>query len=134
MLQLDVQQRVFSISAATQGPILIISGVVMAPITARPASWPFQAARAVQQLTAGLQDGLRLRQQLLADARQVYPASGAFEQRHADFFFQRLDLCGDRRLAQMQQLCRLCQVALLRHGDKGPQLINFHDDLSPSRQ
>jgi hypothetical protein len=80
----------------------------------------------IQYFPGRRQDGLRLRQQFLPCTRHGHPTGSPFKQRHANFFFQRLDLCSHGGLGQMQQFGGLGQMPLLGHGDKGPQLIDFH--------
>ena len=133
MLQLDVQQRVFSISAATQGPILIISGVVMAPITARPASWPFRLRRQYSSSRLASRMACACGSSSSADARQVYPPAVRSNSGMPTSSSSALICAVTAGWLKCSSSAACVQVALLLHGDKGPQLINFRDDLSPQQ-
>jgi len=62
---------------------------------------------------------LGLRQQAAAMMVQGGRLAGPLEQRHAQVFFQALDLCADGRLRQAEPAPGSREGAAARHGDKG---------------
>ena len=73
----------------------------------------------------GVDDLRGLREKAPAGRRQRHPGRRAFEERDAEPLFERLDVPGDRRLAQMQRFGRSCEVTELGNRDESAQLIEI---------
>src|SRR5262245_20050050 len=65
-------------------------------------------------------------EELLAAARQRHPGRIAREELDAELVLERLDLRGQRGLAQMEPLRRPGQVTELGDSDKASKLIELH--------
>ena len=74
----------------------------------------------------GVQRALGLVEQAPAGLGQLHAARRALEQLDAELVLQRLQLCADGRGAGEYALGRLGQVAFLRDGGEGLQLIELH--------
>ncbi|MNT78354.1 hypothetical protein D3C72_2175820 [compost metagenome] len=76
---------------------------------------------AQEEIGLGLerQDLLRNRQQLRARARQAHAVAAAVKQLHRAVLFQRADLRGNRRLAQLERARGGAQAAVVGNGHEG---------------
>ena len=81
----------------------------------------------------GVHDLRRLREEAAAGRRQRHSGRRALEEGDAEALFQRLDVPGDRGLAQMQRLGRSREVTELCNGHESAQLIRDPRGV-PSRQ
>ncbi|MNT54097.1 hypothetical protein D3C72_1912310 [compost metagenome] len=72
------------------------------------------------------QRAARLIQKQRAGLRQFHAAAGARQQRRPQFFFQRLDLQAQRRLADVQPAGGLAEAQFLGDGDEVAQLAEIH--------
>jgi hypothetical protein len=79
-----------------------------------------------QQRARGGEHRFGLGQQTLAGAGERDAPRAPVKQGNAQFFLKRLDLAGDGRLRQVQDLSRTRQVADFGHGDKRAQLVDLH--------
>ena len=82
--------------------------------------------RGVSELLYCLDDALRVLKQAPARGGERHSRRGALEQRHAQVFFERLDLPRQRGLAQMQGLGGAREMAELGDGDERLKVIELH--------
>jgi hypothetical protein len=73
---------------------------------------------------------LGVRQQRRAGLGQLHACTGALEQLHAQLFFKRLDVPGQRRLRDVQPLGRPADVALFCGDDEKLEPTNIHANPS----
>lgn len=67
-----------------------------------------------------------LGQQALASGGQRHARRGSLKQRQVEFVFERLDLGGQRRLADVQLLGRAGQMARFGNGGETSEAIEIH--------
>ena len=76
--------------------------------------------------------GARLEEE--ASFRQLHAALLAREERRAKLLLEVLQLPRERRLRQVKLLCRPCDIAMARDGQKILEDAQFHNDSSPLKQ
>lgn len=76
--------------------------------------------------------GARLEEE--ASFRQLHAALLAREERRAKLLLEVLQLPRERRLRQVKLLCRPCDIAMARDGQKILEDAQFHNDFSPLKQ
>jgi hypothetical protein len=98
----------------------------VAPTRSIPVSPAFEQARAFTE-------GVGFRQQVTAAPEQVFTlrreldaATDAVEQWYAQFGFQRMNLPGKRRLAQIHAIGTAGETAGVGNADKGAQMTKVH--------
>jgi hypothetical protein len=62
-------------------------------------------------------------------AGQPHPPSVAIEQLDLDLFLELLDLLAERRLRDVEPLCRTREIQLFSDGNEVPQVTQLHPDL-----
>ena len=75
------------------------------------------------------EDGLRLDEKRRAGLRQFYAATDALEQTRIMASLERGDMRADRRLREMENLRRLCDVLAFGDGDEDAKLVEGHGGL-----
>ena len=101
-----------------------------------PGVAPLQPARHVDELRRQGRDFPGAVEQFLSRVGQVGAVRRAPEQRHAELFFQVVDLPGQRRLRDVEPLGRPRERMLLGNRDERPEIFevheaDYHPDVAP---
>ena len=94
-------------------------------VTVPRTSWVMSSTATLMSLI-GSQRGLRVRQHRLACRSQPHRAARSVQKWLAQFAFQPLDLCTDRRLRDVNALGGTGEVRFPGDGDEVFQLSEFH--------
>src|SRR5262249_19723380 len=86
----------------------------------------FEQARALAERVGFRQQAAAAPQQVFTLRRQPDVATETVEQRHAQFGFQRANLSGKRRLAQIHSIGSAGEAAGIGNADEGAQVAQIH--------
>ena len=112
---------------AVDGGQQVHAGVLVGGQLQVAALQALEFAEGAGRLAAQSEQAQRIVAQQHAGCGQRTVAGGAVKERFADGFFQLADDLADRRLRAMQAHSRAGEAALLGNGEKGFELMKFHD-------